>query len=353
MENKGWQGNFFEDFALEQELDCPVPRTVTSGDISTYIALTGDRTPVYCGPSGYVHPLVTFHVVFGQTVRQISLNARANLGYAGIRWHDPVKLGDTLKMHLKIVGLKENSSGKTGIVWVENTATNQDGDIVLTFFRWVMIKKKSAEPTEWAEREVIPEMPSQVSPEQLVVSEGAIPTVRETGGCWGFEDYTVGERILHYDGMAVNHSDHMSFTRLFQNSSKVHFDAKMMDGKPLIYGGVPISLGYAMSFNGLENRVGICGINAGSHTAPLFSGDTVYAFTDVLETVDIGHAKVGAVRLRLVCLKNMDPAKLDDPSAFELKVDHPKKPGRKTYNDGVILDLDYWDLVVKRDALKA
>jgi 2-methylfumaryl-CoA hydratase len=345
MENKGWKGNFFEDFALEQELDCPVPRTVTSGDISTYIALTGDRTPVYCGPTGYVHPLVTFHVVFGQTVRQISLNARANLGYAGIKWKKPVKLGDTLKMRLKIVGLKENSSGKTGIVWVENVATNQNDEEVLTFYRWVMIKKKGSEPTKWADDPVIPEMPDQVDPSELVVNEEAIPTLRETGSQLVFEDYEAGERILHYDGMAVNHSDHMSFTRLFQNSSKVHFDAKMMDGKPLIYGGVPISLGYAMSFNGLQNRVGICGINAGSHTAPLYSGDTVYAFTDVIETAELDNDNVGALRLRLVCMKNIDPAKLDDPQGFELKIDHPDKPGRKKYNDGVILDLDYWDLV--------
>lgn len=352
METKGWQGNFFEDFALDQELECPVPRTITAGDTSSYIALTGDRTPVYCGPSGLVHPLVTFHVVFGQTVRQISLNARANLGYAGVRWLKPVMLGDTLKMSLKIVGLKENSSGKTGIVWVENTATNQRDEAVMSFYRWVMIKKRGAAPTKWADDAVVPTMPSQVDPGDLAVFDDAIPSARQTGGRWVFEDYKMGERILHYDGMAVNQSDHMSFTRLFQNSSKVHFDAKMMSGRPLIYGGVPISLGYAMAFNGLENRVGICGINAGSHTAPLHSGDTVYAYTDVLETAEIGHDSVGAVRLRMVCLKDVDPAKLDDPAAFELKIDSVDKPARKVYNDGVILDLDYWDLIVKRDALR-
>lgn len=347
MSNKGWQGNYFEDFQLGEEVACPVPRTVTSGDISSYIALTGDRTPVYCGPTGFVHPLVTFHIVFGQTVRYISLNARANLGYAGIRWQKPVKLGDTLKMDLKIVGMRENSNGKTGIVWVENTATNQNDEVVMSFWRWVMIKKRDhGTPTQWLDNPVIPKMPAQVEPADLVVNTEAIPTLRETGSELAWDDYEVGERVFHYDGMTVNHSDHMSFTRLFQNSSKVHFDANLMKGQPLIYGGVPISLGYAMALNGFDNRIGIAAINAGSHTAPLFSGDTVYAFTDVVEKVEVSGG-VGALRLRMVCMKNQDPTALDDPQNFAVKI-KDEATGKSRYNEGVILDLDYWELVARR-----
>ena len=96
MSGKGWQGNYFEDFALGTRLDCPPDRTLTAGDAAAYIALTGDRTAAFCGSSQQAHPLVVFHTVFGQTVRPISLNARANLGYAGIRWGAPVFFGDTL-----------------------------------------------------------------------------------------------------------------------------------------------------------------------------------------------------------------------------------------------------------------
>ena len=345
MANKGWQGNFFEDFELGQVVDCPVPRTVTSGDVSTYIALTGDRTPVYCGASGFVHPLVTFHTVFGQTVRHISLNARANLGYAGIRWHEPARIGDTLSMQLEIVGLRENSNNETGIVYVRNTATNQHGQVVMTFWRWVMIRKRSTTPTRWLDNPVIPELPSQVEASELRVNVDAIPTQRQTGGRFRFDDYAVGERVLHFDGQTLNHSDHMSFTRLFQNSAKVHFDAVMTNGKPLIYGGVPISLGYAMALNGFENRVGIAGINSGAHTAPVHSGDTVYAFTDVLEKAVLPGSDVGALRLRMVCVKNVDPAGRDDAESWPVQIPHPKKPGALVYNENVILDLDYWELM--------
>ncbi len=339
---KGWTGNFFEDFTLGDKLRCATPRTIRSGDASAYIALTGDRTPVYCGPSGRVHPMVTFHAVFGQTVRLISLNARANLGYADIRWHAPVDLGDTLSTELEIVGLKENSSGTTGIVWVRNVGTNQRGETVLTFDRWVMVKKRGTEPTLYATESVVPTLPSAVPAESLAIDLAALPDAAHTGGRWKFADYEAGEKVLHFDGMVVNPSDHMALTRLFQNSAKVHFDSHGMDGKPLVYGGVIISHAYAMAFNGFENRLGIAAINAGAHANPTYAGDTLYAWTDVLETVALTDT-VGALRLRTVATKNLDPSKEDIP----LKVDNPKKPGRTMYHPNVVLDLDYWELVAR------
>lgn len=339
---KGWTGNYFEDFELGAKLTCPIPRTIRSGDASAYIALTGDRTPVFCGPSERVHPMVTFHAVFGQTVRLISLNARANLGYADIRWHAPVVLGDTLSTELEIVGLKENSSGTTGIVWVRNVGRNQRGETVLTFDRWVMVKKRGSEPTAYATDAVVPTLPKQVASSDLFVDSGALPDLSHTGGRWRFADYEVGERVLHYDGMAVNPSDHMALTRLFQNSAKVHFDAHGMDGKPLVYGGVVISHAYAMAFNGFENRLGIAAINAGAHANPTYAGDTLYAYTEVLETAELTES-VGALRLRTVATKNADPAKEEIP----LRVDDPRKPGRTKYHSSVVLDLDYWELVAR------
>lgn len=345
MAQKGWQGNFFEDFELGQELACPTPRTITSGDTATYIALTGDRTPVYCGPSGHVHPLVVFHTVFGQTVRYISLNARANLGYAGIRWRAPVQIGDTLKMDIKIVGLRENSNLSTGIVYVENTATNQRDEVVMTFWRWVMIKKRNeGVATQWLENPVVPKLPGQVDAKDLFVNHDVIPSFRETVSTLKFEDYKVGERVLHFDGQTLNHSDHMSFTRLFQNSAKVHFDAQLTGGKPLIYGGVPISIGYAMALNGFNNRLGMAAINSGAHVGPVHSNDTLYAFTDVVDSVALDD-KVGALRLRMIVLKNLDPAGFERAEDFAIQSADDK--GRLRHNPAVILDLDYWELVAR------
>ncbi|MCB9519553.1 MAG: MaoC family dehydratase N-terminal domain-containing protein [Myxococcales bacterium] len=339
-ESKGWRGNFFEDFAVGQELVCPTPRTITAGDVATYIALTGDRTPTYCGPSGRVHPLVTFHAVFGQTVRQISLNARANLGYADVRWGAPVFVGDTLTTRQVILGLRENSSRETGIVYVRAEGRNQRGETVLSFARWVMIRKSGEAATAFLDAPVIPELPASVSPSSLSVDPEAIAPAAATGGRWRFDDYAVGERIFHLDGMLVNPSDHMSLTRLFQNSAKVHFDGHAMDGRPLVYGGVVISHGYAASFNGLENRVGIAAINAGTHANPTYAGDTLYALTDVVGAEALSD-RVGALRLRMVVVKNQDPTR----DEFSPDVPDPKRPDRTKLHPSVVLDLDYWDLL--------
>ena len=346
--NKGWRGNFFEDFSVGQKLACATPRTLTSGDVALYIALTGDRTPAYCGPSGLVHPLVTFHAVFGQTVRAISLNARANLGYADVRWGAPVRVGDTLSTSLEGIGLRENASKETGIVYVRTAGTNQRGEIVLSFSRWVMVRKRGTDATSYLDAPVVPTLPPKVEPDSLasfaaaIAAAGALPEPVATGGCYRFGDYAVGERIVHFDPMSVNPSDHMSLTRLFQNSAKVHFDAHGMSGKPLVYGGVVISHGYAASFNGIENRLGIAAVNAGTHAAPTYAGDTLYTFTNVVDSAEL-TPDVGALRLRMLVVKNHDVGA--DP--IEPDVDDPQRPGKTKLHAAIVLDLDYWELVLR------
>jgi 2-methylfumaryl-CoA hydratase len=82
--SKTRSGNYFEDFRLGARIAHPTPRTITDGDCALYIALTGARGPVHCAvpvarAMGYrdrtVDDLLLFHVAFGKTVPDISLNA--------------------------------------------------------------------------------------------------------------------------------------------------------------------------------------------------------------------------------------------------------------------------------------
>jgi 2-methylfumaryl-CoA hydratase len=118
----------------------------------------------------------------------------------------------------------------------------------------------------------------------------------------------------------------------------VHFDALAQKesrfGRRLIYGGVTISLARALSFNGLGNAQLMLGINGGRHVNPLFAGDTLYAWSEVLAKDDLGE--IGALRLRLVALKNQNAA------AFPLK----NEAGE--YDPNVVLDFDYWAAIPKR-----
>lgn len=339
---KGWKGNFFEDFTLHQRIGGTAPRTVGSGEQALYIALTGDRTEAYCGSAGILHPLIVFHVVFGQTVRAISLNARANLGYANLRFGTMVAVGDTITTEMVVTGLKENSSKTTGVVYIDTIGRNQHGEVVLSYTRWVMIRKRSEEATPWLDAGVVPTLLASVPANELVLETAQRARAVSSQPRYHWDDYSVGERIFHYDGMTVNPSDHMLLTRLFQNSAKVHFDALAMNGVPLVYGGVTISHGYAAAVNGLDGRLGIAAINAGQHANPVAAGDTLYTMSEVVECVETADAYIGALRLKMYIFKNVEPSTLEDASPW---VDDAAKPGRKTLRSDIVLELDYWELV--------
>lgn len=351
-------GNYFEDFEVGQTLEHAVPRTLTEGDNALYIGLTGDRFPLYCNAVlarklGYrrelINDLLVFHTVFGKSVPDISLNAVANLGYADVRFLAPVYPGDTLRAISRVMGKKENRSGKNGNVYVRTQGFNQDGELVMQFYRWVMVHKK--DPSTPTGDNAIPNLPEVVDPENLVVSNsldltGYDPVV--SGGRWFFEDYEAGERVHHDAGMTIEEAEHAIATRLYQNTAKVHFDQHFMNNTPakkrLIYGGHIISLARAIAFNGFENVLRILAWNGGTHANPTYSGDTLYAFTDVIEKQDIpGQKKAGALRLRLIAVKNQNP----ETEELEIKVKDEEK-GREVYHKNVVLDLDYTVLIPKK-----
>lgn len=344
-------GNFFEDFQIGQVIKHATPRTITSGDQALYTALYGPRFAVQSSDAfarelGYAHApvddLLTFHVVFGKTVPDISLNAVANLGYAGGRFLSPVFPGDTLSTVSEVIGKKENSSGKTGVVYVRSTGYSDDGTEVLDYVRWVMVNKR--DPENPAPDPVVPDLPASIDPQALGNAVPLLDTAHWdddlSGSPFRYADYEVGEKIDHVDGMTVEEAEHQMATRLYQNTAKVHFNQHTEQdsrfGRRLIYGGHVISLARALSFNGLANAFHIAGINGGRHMAPLFAGGTVYAWSEVLDKAEIdGRSDVGALRLRLVATK-------DRPCHdFPLKTDEGK------YEDNVILDFDYWALMPK------
>ncbi|RLV54697.1 MaoC family dehydratase [Aeromicrobium phragmitis] len=336
-------GNFFEDFTVGQVIEHATPRTVTEGDRALYGALYPTRFAVpssaqFAASVGLspapVEELVAFHIAFGKTVPDISLNAVANLGYAECRFHRPVVPGDTLATRSEVIGLKQNSNGKSGVVYVRSTATNQRGEVALDWARWVMVRKRDLDAP--APEIVVPDLAPAVAAEHLVVPNGLDFSDYDTaaaGEPHRWDDYAVGERIDHVDGVTLTDAEHMMATRLWQNTAKVHFNVEARpDGARLIYGGHIISMARALSFNGLANAQLIAAINAGAHTAPAFAGDTVYAWSEVLEKAETAAPGVGALRLRLVATKGHDPS-------MTLRGEDGK------YAPHVLLDLDYWALI--------
>ncbi len=335
-------GRFFEDYTLGQVIDHAVPRTVKMGERALYHMLYPARHALYSSdqfaqasglPYSPLDDMIAFHIVFGKTVPDVSLNAVANLGYAEGRWKLPVWPGDTLRARSEVIGLKQNSNGKTGVVYVRTTGLNQHDAEVLEYVRWVMVRKADVEAP--APETVVPELSKVVDPSTLVIPAGLDFTSYDftlAGEPHRWGDYEVGEQIDHVDGVTVEEAEHMMATRLWQNTAKVHFDTSARpDGSRLIYGGHVISMARALSFNGLANAQMVVGLNGGAHANPCLSGDTIRAWSEVLDKAETSAPGVGALRLRLVATKGGDP--------FKLRGEDGK------YLPDVLLDLDYWALV--------
>ena len=335
-------GNFFEDYSVGQILTHAVPRTVKMGERALYHALYPARHALYssdqfaqdCGlPFSPLDDMIAFHVIFGKSVPDVSLNAVANLGYAQGRWMQPVWPGDTLRSVSEVIGLKQNSNGKTGVVYVRTQGLNQHDEVVMEYVRWVMVRKRDASAP--APETVVPELPDAIKAADLVIPQGLDFTSYNfdlAGEPHRLGNYEIGEKIDHVDGVTIEDAEHMMATRLWQNTAKVHFDTSARpDGSRLIYGGHVISMARALSFNGLANAQMVVGLNGGAHANPCLAGDTVRAWSEVLDKAETSAPGVGAIRLRLVATKGGAP--------FDLRGEDGK------YLPSVLLDLDYWALI--------
>ncbi|MBV9523832.1 MAG: MaoC family dehydratase [Alphaproteobacteria bacterium] len=342
-------GNFFEDFAPGQIFDHATPRTVTVADGALYLALTGTRFAINASdpfavslglPRAPLDDFLTFHIVFGKTVPDISFNAVANLGYAAAVFGLPVYPGDTLTARSEVIGVKENANRRTGIVYVRSRGYNQHGATILDYIRWVMVQKR--DPASAAPQAIVPDLPAAVPIAALEVPPTLVGQAydrRLAGSRHGWNDYAVGERIDHGDGVTIEEAEHAMATRLYQNTARVHFnrhaEAAGRFGRRLVYGGHIISIARALSFNGLANAFRVAAVNGGRHVAPCFAGDTIYAWSEILAKEPLpDRSDIGVLRLRTVAAKDRACA------------DFPDKAG-EGYDPSIVLDLDYTVLMVR------
>ena len=340
------EGLYFEDFFIGQVLVHGVPRTITEADATLYTALTGSRFALHCAATaaqlvGFktmpIDNFLLFHIAFGKTVNHVSLNAVANLGYAEVIFNRPTYAGDTIKVVSEVIGLKENSNGKTGIVYVHSSAVNQDDKLVLSFKRWVMVHKK--DPNTPTNTSQLPTLTSEVSSEYQVIPEPLNLSQWPdyiSDSQYRASDLAVGDTLFHRDGITINDSDHSLATRLYQNNARVHFDQHMMNdskhGKRLVYGGHIISLCRALTYNGLGNCLWLTAIHSGSHCNPSFAGDTIYAQSTILNISDVeSRDDLSLVTVQMIGIKNNTP---DNMEYLHKTVD-----GKKRYHSDVVLDM--------------
>jgi 2-methylfumaryl-CoA hydratase len=296
-------GHFLEDFEPGQLFRHKGGKTLTEGLFATFTEFTMTTNPLaknarYARAHGYrglvVPPGLTMLVAFSQTVEDISENARANLEYVDMRYGAPVYVGDTLEVETRVLGVKPSSSKPNlGVVHVQSFARKNIGErdeaLVMAWQRKVQVYKRDDKAAVRA-GEIAP-APVECEP-WLPDYQGRAAYAKLahlSGSQTYFEDFEPGTRIEHSRGRTVT-DEHLHLTAMLDNTSQVHCNQHMIDrdpkqyvgGKLIIYGGIPFVLCLGLSCpdvgdNALADRV----YATGSHTSPLFAGDTVFAATDI------------------------------------------------------------------------
>ena len=153
---EGWRGRFFEDFEVGDVYEHPLGRTVTTTDNMWFTLLTQNTAPIhvdhaFAAQTQFGKPLVdctfTVALVTGQSVTDVSQNVFANLGWDEIRLPAPVFEGDTIYSRSEVLDKRESRSRpNVGIVTVQTTGYNQDGTVVITFKRTILVYKRRHAP---------------------------------------------------------------------------------------------------------------------------------------------------------------------------------------------------------------
>ncbi len=316
-------GNFLEDFSPGQVFRHKGGKTVTEGLFATFTEWSYTTNPLaknarYARAYGFegltCPPGLVMLVSFSQTVEDVSENARANLAYTNMRFGAPVYVGDSIEVETKVLGVRPSSSRPNlGIVHVQSTARknlgSDDAAVVLTWERKVQVYKDDDD----AELN-----PGNVEPDEIDCElwlpdydpgrdYKALAHLTNSDTYW--EDFEPATRIEHSRGRTVT-AEHIPVTAMLDNTSQVHCNKYLVDlypdyylgGKLIVFGGIPFTLCLGLSCPDVgDNALGDLVYHTGSHTAPLFEGDTVFAATEILGKRDLdGRDDLGVVETRLL-----------------------------------------------------
>jgi acyl dehydratase len=148
-------GRAFEDFKAGMVLKHPLGRTVTATDNAWSTLLAVNSNPIhfdahYSSQTEFKRPLVnsplTLAIVTGLSVADISRYG-VNLGWDEVRMPAPVFEGDTIYAQTEILSTRESKSRPhMGLIEVKSTGFKQDGTVVMTFRRSILIYKRAHVP---------------------------------------------------------------------------------------------------------------------------------------------------------------------------------------------------------------
>jgi 2-methylfumaryl-CoA hydratase len=265
-----------------------------------------------------VSPLMVLNVALSLGVQNDSEQAIAHLGYYDVQFTHPVYAGDTLRSQTEVIsrrlrGRDAQGHWRPGVVRVQTRAFNQRNELVVHYERAILVPV--AEPERLSESEKVEETLEATS--SILSINLPEPTSRPdpslTGAHTYFEDYTIGEILLHGNGRTIT-EEHIPWTYRLGNTHPLHTDrlysqarSGPMSGEPIVYGGLVFAwLEGLASRDTSDNALWDLGYTEGYHTQPAKAGDTLYAISRVLAKTEVpGETKAGIVALQLIGVKNV------------------------------------------------
>ena len=145
-------GRYYEDFVVGDIYEHRPGRTITETENTWFTLLTMNTHPLhfdaeYGKHSEFGRCIVaspfTVSLIVGMSVSDVSQKAIANLGWTDIKLTYPVFAGDTLYAESQVLDKRESRSRQdAGIVSVRSTGKNQDGVVVCTFDRTMLVQRR-------------------------------------------------------------------------------------------------------------------------------------------------------------------------------------------------------------------
>jgi 2-methylfumaryl-CoA hydratase len=248
-------GRCLDDFARGEVYAHPWDVTLDDGMIAFFAASFQDAMPTfasrtYAANLGFsarpVHPLLLLNLGLSFSVHDVSEQAIAHLAYIDVRFPAACYAGDTVTATSKVLDVKPSSKGDRGVVEVRTLLTTDRGDVVCRFDRRALVRAGSVSGRPagaWPEASQSADESSD-RPRQL--RDGVKAPQRLAGFSGFFEDFQVGDLVVHGVGKTVGESEHMQLTQLCRNSHPIHFDEVYCKQHSfaktrVVYGGLVLS----------------------------------------------------------------------------------------------------------------
>lgn len=359
-------GRLLDDFVLGAVYAHPWEVTLDEGMIALFAASFQCAMPTYASRATAralglrdrpVHPLVLLNLGLSFSVHDVSERAIANLAYIDVRFPNACYPGDTVRASSRVIGVKPVSSGDKGVVHVRTQLVTDAGALVCSFERKALVRSgrlvdRPADPPHDVAQVEAPTASIPRAPEPLL---GELPPPSGRGGfAFFWEDFAVGDVIVHANGRTVSEAEHMQLTTLARNSHPLHVDelycrTGSFAKTRVVYGGLVLAWVVALtSRDTAGNAIWDLGLDDGAHSSGVLAGDTLFAATKVLAKEPRGE-RAGAVTLRVVGLKNAHARALLDRGLDLFTPELGKATGKVTEK---VVEITRTLLVRRREAVR-